>query len=91
MGDISSVFTYYYYVDMLAVAVMLFTGLLIHRYRERDSSVRRNCLPIACMILIVLTSMLLLEAVFLSIKTSAPIDKPHPAPVAPPANKYLKP
>ena len=61
----------YYYLDLLVVLPQLFALLMFIRYVQKDTEVRRQCLPISCSVLIVVNFIFLLQSITLGIKNNS--------------------
>ena len=59
---------YGYIVDWFAVVFHLFTLLIIARYLINDKEVRLSCLPIAIILNIVMTCLMLFQSLFMMFK-----------------------
>ena len=68
-------YLYYYYLDWVVIGIQLFSCVLIWRYVSQDTKVRRSCLPIGILILMVMSSMMVFQSLFLLLKNNAAV--PH--------------
>jgi len=50
-------FPFYFYLDILTILPLLFTAFMLTQYLMLDKHVRRQCLPIAGLFLIVITGL----------------------------------
>ena len=60
----------YYYLDLLVILPQLFALMMFIRYVQKDTEVRRQCLPISCTVLLVINFIFLLQSITLGIKNN---------------------
>lgn len=68
------VYKIYFFLDIICIIPHIFCLHLFVQYAKEDRSVRRACLPIACIILIVLTGAIFFETICMMIKYKSLTD-----------------
>lgn len=61
-------YNFYFYLDIIVLASMFIPIYCFYRYLENDTNVRRNCLPIMSIWMIVVTLLILIQTSFLLFK-----------------------
>ena len=68
-------YKFYFYFDLLLLAACFIPLLGFFRYSNDDHPTKRNCLPIMCLFMTLVTSAILLETSFLLFKDLTTIIK----------------